>query len=94
MSFFFKSKKPSDVAKNFDTNLRKIIKPDPKSSEKTISQISKDVQSLKVSLYGDTDTEPTPDALPQIANEFIANNTIPVMITAMEFLEFEVSVPW
>ena len=92
MAFLFKSKKPSDVAKSFDVSLQKISKQDPKSTEKYIPQVTKDVASLKVFLYGDTDTEPLPDALQQIASEFISNNTISIMITAMEYLEFEVLI--
>lgn len=92
MNSLFKTKsKPSSVAKDFETSLKKIMsKPDPKSAEKHISNVTKEVSTLKVMLYGDTDTQPTPEALPQITNELVTNNAISVMISAMDFLEFEV----
>ena len=52
------------------------------------------IYSIKTSLSGEGDVEPSADVIAQIANEVYAQDLLSLMVVNMAKLEFEVSTIW
>ncbi|RKP11196.1 Mo25-like protein [Thamnocephalis sphaerospora] len=87
MNIFFRnrSKSPHELVKIVRDSVARLGSPDRKAAE----DISKCLVAMKMILYGDDDTDPSPELVAQLSQEVYNNDLLLLLVKHMALLEFE-----
>jgi len=83
-----KQKSPAELVKTVKEHLLQLQN-NAKNVEKYTEELSKNIASMKLVLYGDGEHEPNPDATLALANEAYTSDLLPLLVNNMSKLEFE-----
>ncbi|KAF9114051.1 mo25 protein, partial [Mortierella sp. AM989] len=85
---FFKSKPktPHELARNLKESIQKLEGPDKR---KATDDISKILVAVKTMLYGDSENDPVPETVAQLAQEVYSNNLLQLLVDNIAKFEFE-----
>lgn len=94
MSFFGlggkKLPKPGDLVKHARDAIIAFDKAtNAKAADKGNEELSKALQGMKITLYGDAEHEPNQDAIVTLANDVYSSDLIPLLLTHFHKFEFE-----
>lgn len=90
-----KKEKPSVLVKHCRQGVQAYIKHSGGGSkqEKAIAEVSNSITGMKVLLYGDGKTEPTPEAGDELLTEIFQGDLLGLLFSNMGAIEFEVPPP-
>jgi len=90
MNLLFGSKKkdPAALVKGVKDALLMLEKT-PGKNDKISEDVTKQLNAIKIILFGDPENEPNPELGVQIANEVFASDLIPLMVSQLGKLDFE-----
>jgi calcium binding protein 39 len=94
MSSFWKSKpkSPQELVKCLKETIPKL---DHQGDKKKVNEeISKTLVLIKGILYGEVDTDPSPELVAQLSQEIYNNDILPLLIQYIGKFEFEVNNPY
>ncbi|KAG0310106.1 mo25 protein [Dissophora globulifera] len=85
---FFKSKPktPHELARNLKESIQKLEGPDKRKATEDISKI---LVVIKTMLYGDSENDPVPETVAQLAQEVYSNNLLQLLVDNISKFEFE-----
>eukprot|EP00850_Spirogloea_muscicola_P001896 SM000007S20856 [mRNA] locus=s7:679972:682988:+ [translate_table: standard] len=78
-----------DLLQGLDAAAAAAAPRDPKLAEKAAEELAKHVYELKVQLYGDTETSPSPDIVAQLTTEAFRDNFVRMVILGLPRMEYE-----
>jgi calcium binding protein 39 len=89
MSFWkTKAKTPAELVKSLKETIPKLEHQGDK--KKINEEISKTLVLIKGILYGEVDTDPSPELVAQLSQEIYNNDVLPLLIQYIGKFEFEV----
>ncbi|KAG9291039.1 hypothetical protein G9A89_012911 [Geosiphon pyriformis] len=88
MAFLFKPKQktPHELVKNVKEAINKL---DGLEKKKASEEISKNLATMKLILYGDNESEPIPETVAQLAQEVYNNDLLQLLVLNIWRFEFE-----
>jgi len=93
MSFFGLGKKlpkPNELVKHTRDAVATFEKGgNQKNSDKISEEITKNIEGMKITLYGDAEHEPNQENIVALANEFYSSDLLPLLLIHLAKLEFE-----
>jgi len=83
--------KPAELVKHTREALSCFEKQgnNPKAIEKASEEISRNLSGMKITLYGDSDTEPNQDGAVALANEIYSSDLLPLLLQFLSKFDFE-----
>ncbi|ODN98076.1 hypothetical protein I350_07718 [Cryptococcus amylolentus CBS 6273] len=91
MNFFSrqKTKSPADNVKSLRDNILRLENATGEGSKKINEEISRQIAAVKAALSGESDGEPSPDIVAQVANEVYAQDLLSLMVLHLGRFDFE-----
>ncbi|KAF9960444.1 mo25 protein [Mortierella alpina] len=85
---FFKSKPktPHELIRNLKESIPKLDGPEKRKATEDVSKI---LVAIKTMLYGDSENDPAPETVAQLAGEVYSNNVLEILVNYIAKFEFE-----
>lgn len=87
--FGTKTKSPQDLVRSLYDNLLALKSSEDREYKKVIESISKNLQAMKIMLYGSTDQEPAAEMVSVLSTEMYSSHTIGLMVGNLSRIDFE-----
>jgi len=94
MKIFLKKKGPVELVASTDRNLKILLgqkddQKSTKSAERANEKLSSNLAQFKVMLYGDGESQPSPDATKRVVDELFRTDLLGSLLEHIQKLEFE-----